>query len=394
MSRLNRRTLLAAAGLASVPGISAFWLPASAASGRLRVTTSGQALITHNICAAEYPGFADVIAELARGDVVFTDLETAIRTPQSGEPTRQRAMFSHAAEPEVLDCLKLMGFNLLALANNHAWDLHTAGVLATRDVVKARGFGVAGTGRDLHEATNAGMLELPGALVALVAMATGRIREGAAATSDRAGVNELRLLEGDQLHEEDARRNLAAISAATGTADLVIAYHHNHEWGDDLARTKDWAREWAQACIDAGAHIFIAHGAPLLHGIEVYRGRLICHNLGSLIFHSRTPVGHYPPEVWQSAIVHADFGDGDLQGLEIVPVSTNELGDGEDGEASFYATRGRPVLAKGADADGILARLAGMSAALGTSLEIRDGRGYLAAGTARIPSQRALSSVG
>jgi len=377
MPRLDRRRLIQAAGLATLPGVSAWWAPAALGGDTLRVTTSGQALISHDICAADYPGFAEVNAELARGDVVFTDLETAIRTPESGEPTRQRAMFSHAAEPEVLDCLKLMGFNLLALANNHAWDLHTAGVLATRNVVQARGFGVAGTGHDVTEATDAGLLELPGAVVALVAAATGRIRDGAAATADRAGVNEIRLLEDETLHPDDAQRNLAAITAAARNADLVIAYHHNHEWGDDRARTKDWARAWAQACIDAGAHLFVAHGAPLLHGIEVYRERLICHNLGSLIFHSRTPVGHYPPEVWQSAIVHADFRDGVLGGLEIVPVSMNELGEGSEDDNAFFATRGRPVLAEGAEAQEILSRLGALSAELGTELAFREGRGFL-----------------
>jgi poly-gamma-glutamate capsule biosynthesis protein CapA/YwtB (metallophosphatase superfamily) len=379
---MNRRAFLQAAGLAAISGVTYFRLPAATAGGArtVRVTATGQALISHDLCATGYPGFEAVVAELARGEVVFTDLETAIRTPQSGEPTRTRAMFSHAAEPAVLDCLKAMGFNLLALANNHAWDLGTEGVLATRDVVRSRGFGHAGTGRDLAEATTAGLLELPGATVALVAMASGRIREGAAATPDQPGVNELRLREDERLHPDDAARNLAAIAAAAGAVDLVIAYHHNHEWGDDFARTKDWARAWAQACIDAGAHLFVAHGAPLLHGIETYRERLICHNLGSLIFHSRTPLGHYPAEVWESVIVHCEFAAGRLAGLELVPVALNEQGAGEDGEPDFYATRGRPTLADGAQAERILARLARLSAAFGTELVVREGRAVLATG--------------
>lgn len=379
---MNRRRFLQSAGLTAIAGATYFWRPAAAAGGArsLRVTATGQALISHDLCATGYPGFEKVVAELARGEVVFTDLETAIRTPKSGEPTRTRAMFSHASEPAVLDCLKAMGFKLLALANNHAWDLGTEGVLATRDVVRERGFGHAGTGRDLAEATAAGLLEVPGATVALVAMASGRIREGAAATPERPGVNELRLREDERVHPEDAERNLAAIAAAARVADLVIAYHHNHEWGDDFARTKDWARAWAHACIDAGAQLFVAHGAPLLHGIETYRERLICHNLGSLVFHSRTPLGHYPPEVWESVIVHSEFAAGRLARLELVPVALNEQGKGEDGEPGFYATRGRPTLASGAQAERILARLADLSAAFGTELVVRAGRAVLAPG--------------
>lgn len=379
MKTLSRRRFLAATGLAALAGVQFFRLPAFAGPHGLRVTSTGQALISHDICAVPYSGLAAVAAELARGDVVFTDLEAAIRTPRSGAPTRTRAMFSHASEPVVLDCLGALNFNLLALANNHAWDLDTPGVLATRDEVARRGFGHAGTGHDLDEATAAGVLQLPSAKVALVAMASGRIRDGAAATPGRAGVNELRLLEGDVLHAADAARNLAAITAASERADLVIAYHHNHEWGDDFARTKDWARAWARSCIDAGAHLFVAHGAPLLHGIEVYRHGLLCHNLGSLVFHSRTPPGHYPPEVWESVIVHADFAAGRLLQFELVPVVLNELGDGDPESVEFYATRGRPRLAEAPRAEAILARLATLSAALGTRFSIDGGRGRMIA---------------
>lgn len=374
---IKRRSFLSGAGAAALAGVTFHWLPAAAAGRGLRVTATGQALITHDLCAAPYPGFKDLVAELAWGEVVFTDLETVIRTPHSGAPTRTRAMFSHAASPAVLDCLKSMGFNLLALANNHAWDLDTAGVMATRAEVTARGLGHAGTGANLGEATAAGSLTVGGAIVGLVAMASGRIREGAAATPERPGVNELRLLEDETLHPEDAARNLASICAAAADADLVIAYHHNHEWGDDFARTKDWARAWARACIDAGAQLFVAHGAPLLHGIELYRGRPICHNLGSLIFHSRTPPAHYPAEVWESAIVHAAFTDGRLQGLEVVPVATNEMGKGDPDGDSFYATRGRPVIVTGAQAERILGRLAELSADFDTRLELQGGRARL-----------------
>ena len=159
-------------------------------------------------------------------------------------------------------------------------------------------------------------------------MATGKIAEGAAATATRAGVNEVRMT-GEQLHAEDVDRNLAAIEAAASQADYVIVYLSNHQWGEDKATTKPWARSFARQCVDAGGDVFVAHGAPLLHGIELYRGRPLFHCLGSLVFHSRTPPGYYPPEVWESVIVHCDFAGGRLLGLTVVPVLLNERGDDE-----------------------------------------------------------------
>lgn len=321
----RRRALGGLLALGELAAAAPLSLGRTAPAGALRVTLSGQLLITHDICAAGYAGFEDVARELRRGDVVFSDLETAIRTSASGEPTRDDE-FLHVAEPRVLGCVRSLGFNLLALANNHAWDLGTAGVLATREAVAAAGFAHAGTGATLAQATRAGSLCVSGRRVSLVAMACGKIRAGAAATPTRPGVNEVKLHADGRLDRQDVERNLAAVGAAAAAGDVVIAYLHNHEWGEDMALTQPWARELARACVDAGARLFVSHGAPLLHGIEWHRGAPLFHGLGSLVFHSRTPPGHYRPEVWESAIVHCELSDAGAA-LEIVPVVLNEIGD-------------------------------------------------------------------
>jgi len=337
-----------------------------------RITLSGQALMEYPPCDDPYDGLAELIRELQKGQVVFTDLEVAIRTDDSGEPTRD-ALFLHGAGPEVLDCLRQMGFNLLALSNNHAWDFGTAGVLVTRNEVIRAGFACAGSGADIVAASAAGFTGTQ-PRVALVAAATGKIREGAAAGIGTAGINEIRMQTQGQLDANDVNRNLAAITAARKDAALVIAYLHNHQWGQDMTVTQPWAREYARKCVDAGADIFVSHGAPLLHGIEIYREKVLLHGLGSLVFHSRTEVGHYPPEVWQSAIVHCDFSAGRLDRLQVVPVVLNETGD--DSERHLQ-TRGRPRLATGAQARLILERLASLSKPFGVAIKI-DGNKALA----------------
>ena len=111
----------------------------------------------------------------------------------------------------------------------------------------------------------------------------------------------------------------------------------------------------------------VSHGAPLLQGIELYRGRPIFYDLGSLIFHTKTPVGHYPAEVWESAIADCVFADGRLSSLELIPILLNE--SGVDSEV-FYETRGRPAIARGAEASRILARLQRLSSGLGLTFTI------------------------
>jgi|HigsolmetaAR202D_1030399.scaffolds.fasta_scaffold00229_38 poly-gamma-glutamate capsule biosynthesis protein CapA/YwtB (metallophosphatase superfamily) len=366
---LSRRQLLTLGGLAGAGALaSSTGCALAVGSTTRRLTFCGQLLIAHDICAANYDGFVEVVRELRRGDVVFSDLETPIRTPRSGTPTRDNE-FLHVAGVNELRCVRQMGFGLLALANNHAWDLGTPGILATRDAVAAEGFASAGTGENVAAASRHGTLRD----VALVAMATGKIREGAAATATRPGVNELRLGPNLELNSEDAERNLEAIRTAARSARIVIAYLHNHEWGEDMSIVQPWSREWARACIDAGATVFVSHGAPLLRAIEFHRRRPIFHGLGSLIFHSRTKIGHYPPEVWESAIVHCEFADG-LTRVEIVPIVLNERGDDP---ARQNETRGRPRIARGADAQRILERLAAISAATDTRIAIRGERGWI-----------------
>jgi poly-gamma-glutamate capsule biosynthesis protein CapA/YwtB (metallophosphatase superfamily) len=345
---------------------------AQSSESRVRVTLAGQALMKYPVCQAPYDGLLDVIAELRRGDVIFTNLEVPIKTSASGAPTRHTKFF-HSGSETTLECLHEMGFNLLSLSNNHAWDLGTPGIVATRDAVDLSGFAYAGTGNNIAQASTAGYLETP-VKTALIAMAMGKIRDGAAATGTRPGVNEVVLGADLQPNPEDLNRNLAAIRAARVNAEIVIVYLHNHEWGEDMSITKPWAREFARQCIDAGADIFVSHGAPLLHGIELQHNKPILHGLGSLVFHSHTDIGYYVPEVWETAIVHVDLLAGQVRHLEIVPVVINEVGDDL---ALQWPTRGRPRLANNEQAHRILTRMQKKSAELGVNFHIENGRGLL-----------------
>ena len=369
----HRRRLLAAAASAFALAACQPLRPRANATQPLVLTLTGQALIAHDLCTHRYPGLDAVVAEIQRGDLAITDLETAIVTAASGPPTRA-GTFMHAAGLAELSCVKQLGFGMLALANNHAGDFGREGVLATRDAVLAQGIQPAGTGANLAAASAAAVIEVRGTRVALVAAAAGKVRDGAAATATLPGVNELRLgADGTPLAEDQARM-LAAIRAATVDNDHVVAYLHNHDWREDMQITQSWARAFARACVDAGAGVFFSHGAPLLHGIERYRGALLCHGLGSLIFHSRTDEGHYPAAVWESAIVHLHWQGKTLSRVEVVPVLLNERGD-DPGQ--HEQTRGRPRIAEGADAERILQRLQQLSANFGTSLQIHGARGSI-----------------
>lgn len=335
----------------------------------LKLMVMGQALMAHDIRQYDPVSFAQMQNHFQKADVCFTDLEVSVLG--GGAPTKEEPYF-HAAEPEVLDGLYEMGFRLLALCNNHAWDLGTEGILHTRQEVERRNIVGAGTGVNLEVAACARFLKTDKGCVALVGMASGGLRGNSMATETRAGVNPLRLdTETRKLDAVDMDRNLSAIRTASEQADVVIAYHHAHHWEPDWQDTPDWQRAWAHQCIDAGATTFVAHGVPLLHGVEWYQNCPIFYSLGNFVFHTKTDPGHYDHRVWESAVVTLHIDRGKVVDVEVYPVVLNELGrDGGD----FYKTRGFPKFAEGEKRLEILKRWANLSEVYQTDFEFDDLR--------------------
>jgi poly-gamma-glutamate synthesis protein (capsule biosynthesis protein) len=362
------RRILAAAVLLWTFALPAQPMPAPA---EFRLLLAGQALVKHDL-RAELPEQIPGIRALLQVDaphIVFTNLETAIQGSFGGANTRNTEFF-HATGPAVVDGLKEFGFNLFATGNNHSWDLGTAGILSTLETLDQRGLVHAGSGRNLGEAAAPAFLNTPAGRVALVAFASGKVRTGGAAQAMRPGVNEVRLDAEKRLFEDDVARVIAAIKLAREFAPQVIVYQHDHYWEEDRGLTPDWKKTFARACLDAGGTVFISHGVPQLHGLEIYRGRPIFYGLGSFIFHTITAPGFYKPEVWQSVLADLVFRDGQLTALRIRPVLLNEMG--QTGPR-FNATRGAPRAATGADARRVLTEFATLSKGYGTAFHLGDG---------------------
>ncbi len=73
-----------------------------------------------------------------------------------------KGFYFGSSGPEVLDALKAIGFNMLSLSNNHAFDLGPSGILSTLEEVGSRDFLHAGIGIDRADAESAGIAQLGG----------------------------------------------------------------------------------------------------------------------------------------------------------------------------------------------------------------------------------------
>jgi poly-gamma-glutamate capsule biosynthesis protein CapA/YwtB (metallophosphatase superfamily) len=366
----------------------------------ITITLAGQSMIRSDIRATA-PSAVPVIQDLLKGDVVFTNFEAAIA--EKGEAVHEGRGF--LTPPEALDALASFGFNLLSLSGNHAFDLKATGILNTIREADSRKIVHAGTGNNLAEATAPGYLHTPKGTIALIASASGLITPGGSATGDRPGVNELRIEAGGKENEAtadlpgapgnipnqaDSQRILQSIRDARQHADLVIVYQHNHVFGNHSFATiftegmqerlspNDWLRKWAHAEVDAGADIIVMHGAPLLHGVEIYRGRPIFYDLGNFIYNLPPTLTYIDePMSWESVVAYVQFEGKSLRSISFRPIVMNNLGEGQPDAHNPYAnnqfldTRGLPSPATGARAGYILERLADLSKPFGTTIEIK-----------------------
>lgn len=365
----------------------------------------------------------DALNELLQSDIVFTEIETAIVNEKYQHETivnssrNNNPMFFHAAEPHVLDILQSCKFNIIEAANNHVGDLGDAGLLSMLDELRLRNISFAGIGENLSIASSYSYIETQPHIpyctntykVAHCAFAS-KVPAGTEATENRIGVHTLSMTDTNEqtLDGIDTLRIWSTLTLARQQCDIVIAYHHNHYWErkavNEEGKVMGWRLEFARRCIDFGATMYIAHGAPRLQGIEIYKGCPIFYCLGNFMFQTKTAISFYGDEVWQSVVVDIQYhankthhnghthsntnnnspstphklrtvnpasqSNSDRQfmsyTIKLIPIVLNEIGDTD----CHLQTRGLPSKAEYTDAMSILQRLQLLSAEFGTIITV------------------------
>lgn len=357
---MDRRVLLG--GVVSGSYMAIVPVAAFARQNKVTLAFLGQCLIEHAPTRAQWPGRNGVIEALSRSDLVISNFESVILGPRAGAPTRDLETL-HSAKPDVLDTLYRANIRLVGFANNHAFDLGTGGILDTLDALEAAGLTVAGAGLTEALAAKASFRAVQNQEIGLVAYATGKVREGGAATPERAGVNEVRVSAAGVMVEEDANKVLSAIADAKRKSPNIVVCHHNHLWEPNQIQVPAWQREFAKRCVDAGASIFIGHGVPMVQGIEIYKGVPLLYGLGNFFFQTEKPVGAYPPQSWQGVIATGSFKDGVCAQLSLECIMLNEIGLSGPSDTQ---TRGFPRMATPSERDTFFDGLKQLSRPLGT----------------------------
>jgi poly-gamma-glutamate synthesis protein (capsule biosynthesis protein) len=203
--------------------------------------------------------------------------------------------------------------------------------------------------------------------------------------------------------EADLAEMTRWVREASHYADLVLVSMHCHENGDDKSKPPEFLVEFAHACIEAGAHLFIGHGPHALRGLEIYQGKPIFYSLSDFFYQAEfvmtlpgenylrpemrdwTPLDFHEhftqhetrqspadPRVWETVVPACVFDDGDLRHIRLYPAN---LGFGQK-----LARRGTPRLVDGEQAEQTLNYFAELSKPFGTSIVVEDGIGRVRVG--------------
>jgi poly-gamma-glutamate capsule biosynthesis protein CapA/YwtB (metallophosphatase superfamily) len=254
--------------------------------------------------------FTHVETYLKSPDIMIGNLEgtfSMMGTPKCDESISGCYLFS--GSQEFLNEISKGGFDVLSLANNHAYDYGMEGFEETKRVITQGGMmPVGGKNAVAYKESN-------GATVAFVG-ATSYFW-----TPSLIDINELI----DHIHT--AREN----------ADIVIVVFHGGAEGRDFTHTPnetEWymgenrgdLRMMARRAIDEGADLILGSGPHVLRGMEVYKQRLIAYSLGNFAFSGSDTISQ-KDVLGTSAILHATLSlEGEFESGTLIPIQISANG--------------------------------------------------------------------
>lgn len=101
---------------------------------------------------------------------------------------------------------------------------------------------------------------------------------------------------------QDEAEILKDVRDARRRSDIPMVTIHTHEGIDNnwySPQPAEFIREFAHESIDAGAELFVGHGAHFMRGIEVYKGHPIFYNLGSILMEFEAGESLIAPEMYE-----------------------------------------------------------------------------------------------
>jgi len=239
---------------------------------------------------------------LEQADVLMGNLEIPLSLRGRAYTDKTWILRAH---PQTVDALENIGFDIMTLANNHIMDFGPLALQDTIDALKSKNIQYTGAGMNSDEARKAAWYVTPnGVKIAFLAYSL-TFPDIFWAKPNRPGT-----AHGNPAHF------IPDIKHAKESADIVVVSFH---WSSEMLNyPKDYQKNYAKQCIDAGASLVIGHHPHVLQGLQVYRGGLIAYSLGNFAFGTYSTQG-----VKDSIILAVDFARDGLIQARLYPVNVD-----------------------------------------------------------------------
>jgi Bacterial capsule synthesis protein PGA_cap len=211
-------------------------------------------------------GFFSQVRQALAADLVMGNLEEPLTEDTGYAKCGAGSSGCHQfrAPPSYAQHLRDAGFQLLNLANNHAYDFGPAGNRNTRTALEKYG------------------LEHTGAPDQITVAEVKDVKVAVLGFSSYAWSN--------SLIDIDSAKQI--VRKAAEQADIVVVQVHMGAEGSDKVHVRPGTEmflgenrgdpvRFSHAVIDAGADLVVGHGPHVLRPMEFYRGRLIAYSLGN-----------------------------------------------------------------------------------------------------------------
>ncbi len=253
--------------------------------------------------------FLKIADYLKTVDLVFGNLESQI----SDKGTKIGSIYSFRADPKAIEGLEFAGFEVLSLANNHAFDY---GPLALQDsmerLIKA-GISPLGAGTENQAfapviKTINGSASSPPVRIAFFAYSEGP--ETWQATENNIGIA--------IVSDKTVERIKQDIDLAKQLADIVIvSLHAGNEYDENPSQSQI---DFSHAFIDAGADLVVGHHPHIVQKSEIYLGKHIFYSLGNFVFDQG-----FSPETMAGGVLEVEIKDKKISKTSLKTIKINEF---------------------------------------------------------------------
>ncbi|MFH7242593.1 MAG: CapA family protein [Spirulina sp.] len=252
--------------------------------------------------------FGGIQYQLQQADIVFGNFESTLTEVRNSPKGAGRPnVFAFRTPPWYASVLKVAGFNVMSVANNHSFDFGDQGFIDTMANLEQEGIKAVGRKGEIV------YTEAKGLKLAFIAFS--------------------HLNQHNTVHDLDAAA--ALVQEAEQNADIVVVSFHAGKEGSDATATRNQTEyflsenrgnvvQFSRTVVDHGADLVLGHGPHVPRAIELYNNKLIAYSLGNFLgYRTLSTAGN----LGTSLILTTNLdGNGDFVSGRVVPVALDRNG--------------------------------------------------------------------